>query len=299
MAPGRVVTGSAGGAVEHHTARLRGERVHYLRAGSGDPVVLLHGWPQTSAAWSAILPALAATHTVIAPDLRGLGATSKALDGYDTDNVAADVHALVQLLDLGPIHLVGHDWGGAVAYSYAAQHRDGVRTLSVLEMVLPGFGLMEQAMIPQPHGGFLWHMGFQSVPGVAESLMSGREALYLNNMFQLYAYDPDAVRPDRMQHYVDAMQQVGALSAGLGYYRDYFVSAEQNREHGKEKLTVPVLALGGEACLGDLPRQCLEMAADDVVGGVIERCGHWIGEERPDHVAERLLAFFAGGGGSR
>lgn len=281
--------------IEHHTASVRGQSVHYARAGAGDPVVLLHGWPQTWAAWSEVIPALAQRHTVVAPDLRGLGATSKAESGYDTDNVAEDVRALVQHLGLGPVRLVGHDWGGATAYAYAAQHRDEVVQLAILEMVLPGFGLMEQAMVPQPHGGFLWHMGFQAVPDVPEALIAGREHAYLNAIFQAYAYDPEAVRPDRMAPYVTAMQQVGALRAGLGYYRDFFTSAEQNREHAKRKLTVPVLALGGEACLGAMTRACLEMAADDVSGGVIERCGHWVGEERPQYVVDALLAFFAGG----
>jgi pimeloyl-ACP methyl ester carboxylesterase len=244
-------------SIQHHTAQVGDERVHYMIGGEGDPVVLLHGWPQTSAAWSTIMPGLTDQYTVIAPDLRGMGATSKAFGGYDTDNVAEDVHGLVESLGFKEILLVGHDWGAAVAYAYAAQHRDEVRRLAIFEMVLPGFGIMEQAMVPAANGNFLWHMGFQSVPDIPEVLMRGREDDYLNNMFQHYAYDPDAVRPDRMQQYVAAMKHVGALRAGLGYYRDYFVSAEQNRQHGKVKLTMPVLAMGGEACLGPMPRRVL------------------------------------------
>jgi pimeloyl-ACP methyl ester carboxylesterase len=222
-----------------------------------------------------------------------MGATAKAEGGYDTDNVAEDVHALVESLGFSDIYLVGHDWGGAVAYAYAAQHRDEVRMLAIFEMVLPGFGLMEGAMTPAPNGNFLWHMGFQSVPHVAEELIRGREAAYLNNMFQFYAYDPNAVAPERMREYIEAMEHVGALRAGLGYYSDFFVSAEQNRAHSEVKLTMPVLAMGGEACLGALTKQCLEMAADNVTGGVIDRCGHWIGEERPDFIVESLRTFFS------
>jgi pimeloyl-ACP methyl ester carboxylesterase len=282
--------------MEHHTTTARGQRVHYIRAGKGDPVILLHGWPQTSASWKHIIPGLADHYTVIAPDLRGMGATSKAEGGYDTNNVADDVHALVESLGLTQISLVGHDWGAAVAYSYAAQHRDEVRKLAVFEMVLPGFGIMEGAMTPQRDGNFLWHMGFQSVPHIAEALIRGREAEYLNNMFQSYAYDPSAVAPDRMREYIEAMQHVGALHAGLGYYSDFFVSADQNRAHSQTKLTMPVLAMGGEACLGPLTKQCLELAAESVTGGVIERCGHWIGEERPDFIVDTLLDFLAENG---
>ncbi len=278
--------------VSHHTAAIKDVRLHYLTAGSGDMVVLLHGWPQTSASWNEIVPALAAHYTVIAPDLRGLGASSKPSSGYDTDNVADDIYELVRHLGHERVLLAGHDWGAATAYSYAAQHPDDVRRLAIFEMVLPGFGIMEGAMAPQPQGQFLWHMGFQSVPDVPHALIAGREDVYLGHIFRSYAYDPAAVRPQRMQQYVDAMRQVGALRAGLEYYQAYFTSAAQNTHHAETKLTMPVLAMAGEACLGPLTKECLELAASDVRGSVIPRCGHWIGEERPEYIAEQLLAFF-------
>ncbi|MTD57633.1 alpha/beta fold hydrolase [Amycolatopsis pithecellobii] len=280
--------------IEHHTTTVRDHRVHYMTAGEGEPVVLLHGWPQTAAAWTETIADLASSYTVIAPDLRGLGFTAKAESGYDTDNIAADVHALVTHLGYDQISLVGHDWGGAAAYAYAARYRDQVKRLAIFEMVLPGFGLMEEAMVPKAGGNFLWHMGFQSVPVMPEVLISGREADYLNNLFQSYAYNPDAVRPERMDQYVRSMRHPGALHASLGFYRDYFVSAEQNREHAKVKLEMPVLAMGGEACLGELPKACLEMAAVNVEGGAIARCGHWVGEEQPGYLIARLRAFLAG-----
>lgn len=276
----------------HHTAAVNGVRLHYVLAGSGPPVVLLHGWPQTWYAWRRIIPSLAERYTVIAPDLRGLGASSKPDDGYDTDTVAADVHALVAHLGHEEVFLVGHDWGAATAYAYAASHRDQVQRLAIFEMVLPGFGLMEQAMVPQPGGNFLWHMGFQSVPDVPFTLIEGREDVYLSHFFDFYAYDPWAVRPEERAPYVQAMREVGALRAGLEYYKAYFTSAEQNKAHAQRKLEMPVLAYGGVACLGELTKQCLELAAVDVHGGIIERCGHWIGEERPEFVAAELLAFF-------
>jgi pimeloyl-ACP methyl ester carboxylesterase len=279
--------------VTHHTASIKDVRLHYATAGSGDPVVLLHGWPQTWAAWEAVIPALAERYTVIAPDLRGLGSSSKPAGGYDIDNVADDIYQLVRQLGHEQILLVGHDWGAATAYSYAAQHREDVRRLAIFEMVLPGFGIMEGAMTPRENGQFLWHMGFQSVPDVPQAVIAGREDIYLGHIFEHYAYDPAAVQPVRMRRYVDAMRAVGALRAGLGYYQAYFTTASQNERHSKTKLAMPVLALAGEACLGPLTKQCLELAADDVRGGVIPQCGHWIGEERPDFVAEQLLAFFA------
>lgn len=276
---------------QHHTASIKDIRLHYITAGTGDPLVLLHGWPQNCAAWDRILPSLADNYTVIAPDLRGMGASSKPHGGYDTDNVADDIRELVLSMGHREILLAGHDWGAATAYSYAAQHPDEVRRLAILEMVLPGFGIMEQAMVPAEHGNFLWHMGFQSVPDIPQMLLTGNEQLYLDNMFQQYAYNPDAVRPDRMQHYVDSMRRAGALRAGLEYYQDYFVSASQNERHANVKLTMPVLAMGGEACLAGLTKQCMELAAENVSGGIIPQCGHWIGEEQPEYIADELLKF--------
>jgi pimeloyl-ACP methyl ester carboxylesterase len=279
-------------AFEHHTARVKDIRLHYVRAGSGDPVVLLHGWPQTWGSWKRVIPALAKKFTVIAPDLRGLGASSKADKGYDTDNVADDIHELVRQLGFTSIYLAGHDWGAATAYSYAAQFRDEVKKLAVFEMVFPGFGIMEGAMSPQPDGNFLWHMGFQTVPDIPFALIQGREDIYLRWFFDHYAYDPAAVTPEDADESIRAMTHVGALRAGLEYYRNFFVSAKQNERHRQQKLTIPVMAWAGEACLGPLTKQCLEMAATNVTGGVIERCGHWVGEERPDFVAGQLLEFF-------
>ena len=278
--------------MEHHTATVKDVRLHYVRAGAGDPVVLLHGWPQTWWEWRHVIPQLAQTNTVIVPDLRGLGASSKPDSGYDTDNLADDVHELVRSLGFDSVHLAGHDWGAATAYSYAAQFRDEVKRLAIFEMVLPGFGIMEGAMAPQPGGNFLWHMGWQSVPDIPFALLQGREELYLRWFFQHYAYDPSAVTDEDIAVYVGAMTHVGALRAGLEYYKSFFDSAAQNEKHRERPLEIPVLAWGGEACLGPLTVQCMEMAAGDVSGGVIERCGHWIGEERPEFVAAQLAEFF-------
>jgi pimeloyl-ACP methyl ester carboxylesterase len=278
--------------LEHHTRLIGDARLHYVVAGSGPVVVLLHGWPQTWASWRRVIPPLAERFTVIAPDMRGLGLSSHPDSGYDMATVASDIRGLVTELGHDEIFLAGHDWGAAAAYAYTAEHRESVKRLAIFEMVLPGFDLMEGAMAPQPGGQFLWHMGWQSVPDIPEALINGREDIFLRWFFQFYAYDPSAVGPQETAEYVSAMTQIGALRAGLEYYKAYFKTAEQNRVHREHKLEMPVMAWGGEACLGPLTQQCMELAAEDVRGGVIERCGHWIGEERPEFVAEQLLEFF-------
>lgn len=279
--------------LEHHTAAVGAVRLHYVTSGSGDPLVLLHGWPQTWASWRRVIGPLSDRYTVIAPDLRGFGSSAKPDSGYDTNTVSQDIRELVRSLGFKEIYLAGHDWGGATAYSYAAQFRDEVRKLSIFEMLLPGLGMMEGAMNPQPDGNFLWHMGFQSVPDIPHALIQGREEVYLRFFFDHFAYNPAAVSSDDLQLYARAMQQAGALRAGLEYYKSYFTSAAQNADHAKNPLTIPVSAWGGEACLGALPRECLELAATEVQGGVIDRCGHWVGEERPQFIVDHLLDFFA------
>jgi pimeloyl-ACP methyl ester carboxylesterase len=152
-------------------------------------------------------------------------------------------------------------------------------------MVLPGVGVMEQAMSPAPRGNFLWHMGFQSVPDLPELLIQGKERPYLQWFYEHFAYDPSAIGASDIDVYVAAITQVGALRAGLAVYQDYFTTAEQVAALAKKPLTIPVRAFGGEACLAGLTLTSVKAVAANPQGGVIERCGHWAAEERPDFVA--------------
>ena len=201
--------------LSHHTVMVEGLRVHYAIGGEGPPVVLLHGWPQTLHEWRHVMPLLAERHTVIAPDLRGHGFSGRPGTGYDANQLGDDVHGLVRALDLGPVAVVGHDFGAVAGYTFAARHREAVTHLAFLEMVLPGLGIMEGAMSPQPQGQFLWHMGFQSVPDIPFTLINGHEREYLQWFFQYYAYDPTAITAEDLDHYTAAITQVGALRAGL------------------------------------------------------------------------------------
>ena len=140
-------------------------------------------------------------------------------------------------------------------------------------------------MAPAPQGNFLWHMGFQSVPDLPELLIAGKERPYLRWFFEHFAYDPSAITAADLDEYVSAITQVGALRAGLAVYQDFFTSADQVSELAKTPLEIPVRAYGGEACLGGLTLASVQAVAPGATGGVIERCGHWAGEERPDVVA--------------
>ena len=269
----------------HHTAQVNGTRLHYITAGEGPPVMLLHGWPQTWYEWRHVIDLLADEYQVVAPDLRGFGYSAKPAVGYDAGTMAADLAALTDHLGLRDVTVLGHDWGAVFGYVYAAKTPSQVRALGIVEMALPGVGVMEQAMSPQPQGNFLWHMGFQSVPDLPELLIAGKEKPYLRWFFEHFAYDPAAITAADLDVYTDAITQVGALRAGLAVYQDFFTTANQVAALAKTPLEIPVRAYGGEACLGGATLASVQAVAPAAEGGVIERCGHWAGEERPDVVA--------------
>lgn len=269
----------------HGTKKVNGISLHYVIAGEGEPLVLLHGWPQTWYEWRHVIPKLADEYTVIAPDLRGMGDSERPRDGYDNNTVATDIHMLVHNLGYETVSLVGHDWGMPTAYAYAAQHRDEVRALAVLDAVLPGIRTDEKPRM-------LWHVPFHQIRDLPERLVAGNERVYLSWFYRELAYDPSAIDDDVLEEYLRCYSSSGGLRGGFEYYRAFDANSEQNQEHAKNPLEIPVLALGGQTSFRDQTIKDMEAVATDVDGEVVERTGHWIPEERPDYLADRLLKFF-------
>ena len=220
----------------HHMATVNGIQLHYVMGGKGDPVVLLHGWPETWYAWHKVMPALAKNYTVIAPDLRGLGDSSKPLTGYDGKTLAEDIHQLVTQLGFKSIFLVGHDIGTQVAYSYAAAHPTEVKRLVVMEIPPPGF-------FPPPtvNGGPpLWWVLFHQTPDVPEALVQGKEMTYLSWHYQNLAYNPAAITQEAINEYVSKYSVPGGMRAGFEHYRAIPQDAIQNMNYSKTNLTMPI-----------------------------------------------------------
>ncbi len=277
-------------ALTHHTATVNGIRLHYVTAGAGDPVVLLHGWPQTWREWRRIIPALAEHHTVVAPDLRGFGDSDKPATGYDKRTVAEDIYQLVGQLGLGPIHLVGHDIGMMVAYAYASAHPDQVRTLVLAEAGLPGLGL--EAFFDSSKHPELYHFGFFRTPNLAETLIAGRERLFIAHFIRQLAHDPTGVTDEDLDEYARCLAAPGGLRGGFEHYRAFEVDAEHNREYARTLLPMPILAIGGVASVGGHVEQVIRPLGHDVRGLVVERAGHWLFDEQPEQTSAALLDFF-------
>ena len=275
-----------------HKTTVNGIQLHYVIGGKGegDPIVLLHGWPQTWYEWRHIIPQLIANNfTVIAPDMRGLGDSEKPQTGYDKKTIAEDIYQLVKKLGFSKIYLVAHDWGGPVAYSYAAAHPQAVNKMVILDTSVPGFGLEEAGNFSKR----IWHFAFHAVRDLPEKLIEGKEDTYLNWFFDYWSYNQSAITTQDREEYIKQYSKPGALRAGFEYYRASFEDAEQNKEYAKEKLLdIPILTIGGETGFGKLTTTSFQKVANNVTGITLPNTGHFIPEERPNFVTKQILEFF-------
>jgi pimeloyl-ACP methyl ester carboxylesterase len=265
--------------------------VHYLTAGKGEPLVLLHGIPQTSYEWRYVIPMLSDRFRIVAPDLRGLGDSSRAANGFDKKTVAADVWKLVHdHLEIDTFFLVGHDWGGPTAFALTCAHQEAVKRLAILDVPIPGDSL------DFSQNGRRWHHPFFRTPHLPEALLQDREHVYFDWLFDNYGYIPNSVSEADRQEYLRTYRKPGAMSAMFGYYRATAQDAQDNQAFlaANGKLRTPVLALGGDKAFGrglDVLHS-LQRVAENVRGGLVPNCGHWVTEEQPQFIANELRKFF-------
>jgi pimeloyl-ACP methyl ester carboxylesterase len=304
LTPVRFDTASFWESFRNGSVTVRGTRLHFVEGGSGAPVLLLPGWPQSWYAWRYVMPLLvAAGRRVIALDPRGMGDSDHPPSGYDMTSVAADLHDFVSALRLnekGPIDVVGHDVGTFIGYAYASDWPADVKRLALLDAALPGITPPPPPGIPSPEANVRsWHFAFNRLDDLPEILIQGRERAFLTWLFKAKAVNTWTIGPADLDEYVRVNEAPGALRSAFAFYRAAF-SAEglaRNRARAERPLDIPVLTLGAEAGVGDLLFKTMQQAASDVRGAVIDRVGHYMPEECPRTVVDHLLGFFDETGG--
>jgi pimeloyl-ACP methyl ester carboxylesterase len=271
---------------ESRFAELDGVRMHYLVAGQGDPIVLLHGYAQTSHMWRPLIEKLATNHTVIAPDLRGIGESSRPEGGYTKAVMAQDVHALIGSLRLNRIRIVGHDIGLMVAYAYAAQYPAEVDRIALMDAFLPGVGNWKDVWLLRD----LWHFHFYGKTPLA--LVDGRERIYFEHFWNDFAADPTHSIPEAdRQLYAQAYAKSKGMRAGFEVFRAFEQDAVDFERFAKTPLPMPMLVLTGEKASGEFLINQGRLVASNVEGVIIRGSGHWLMEEAPDQVIPKLVAF--------
>jgi len=260
--------------------------LHTLVAGKGEPVLLLHGYAQTSHMWRPLMAELSRTNLVIAPDLRGFGKSAKPAGGYDKKTMAQDVHALAVSLGVKRAPVVGHDIGLMVAYAYAAQYPEAVRRIALMDAFLPGVGDWTSVWLLRD----LWHFHFYGKTPLA--LVKGRERIYFEHFWNDFAADPKRSVSERdRRFYASEYARPGGMRAGFEVFRAFEQDAKDFAAFARTKLKMPMLVLSGEKASGEFLIVQGRLVADNVDGIVIKGAGHWLVDEAPGKVLPLLLKY--------
>ena len=272
--------------IESRTADVAGMKLHYLTAGRGPAVILLHGYTQTSRMWRPIIPLLAEKFMVIAPDLPGIGDSAIPKDGLDMKTAAIRIHGLAKSLGIEKARVVGHDIGLMVAYAYTAQFPTETEKLVVMDAFLPGVAGWE-AVYNNPG---IWHFRFNGP--TPEALVRGRERTYFEHYWNDFAANKNhsLSKADRAA-YTAAYARPGRMRAGWAYFVSFIQTAKDFAQLSQMKLPMPVLAIGGEKANGELLGQQMKVVASDATVVVLKNTGHWVLEENPKGTTDALMNF--------
>ncbi|OPY98337.1 alpha/beta hydrolase [Bradyrhizobium sacchari] len=270
------------------TIPANGAQLHVRVGGQGPAVILIHGFGDTGDMWAKLGEDLARDHTVVVPDLRGMGLSDKPDRGYDKWTQAADMRAVLQSLGIDKAVVVGHDIGTMVAYAYAARYRDFTEKLIVMDAPVPGVPPWDEVV----RGPLLWHFDLGG-PDM-ERLVKGRERIYLDRFWNDFAGTPSKVTEATRRHYAEIYARPGAMRAAFAQFRAIRTDAEDNKKAIATKLTIPVLAVGGGKSFGKMEAVVMRNAATDVTEVVIPDAGHWLMEEQPAATVKAVREFLDG-----
>jgi pimeloyl-ACP methyl ester carboxylesterase len=262
-----------------------GVTLHVRTGGEGPVVVLIHGFGDTGDMWAPLAADLVRDHRVIVPDLRGMGLSSHPQEGYDKRTQAADIRTILTSLGIDQATIVGHDIGTMVAYAYAARYPDKTQKLVVMDAPVPGIPPWE-TIVRNP---LLWHFDFGG-PDV-ERLVEGRERIYLDRFWNEFAGDPAKIDAEAREHYARLYARPGAMHSAFAQFRSIRQDVEDNEISMATKLSMPVLAIGGEKSFGATEAVVMRNAASDVTEVVIPDAGHWLMEEQPEATVAAVRTF--------
>ena len=272
--------------IDSRTAKIDNVELHYLTAGHGPAVILLHGYAETSRMWWPIIPLLAEKFTVIAPDLPGIGDSSIPADKIDMLSAANRIHGLVRSLGIEKGRVVGHDIGLMVAYAYATQFPTETEKLALMDAFLPGVPGWEGIY----NASNVWHFRFNGE--YPEKLVQGRERIYFEYFWNVFAADKTHSIPEAdRKAYTEAYSKPGRMRAAWAYFASWPQLAIDFSRLSQTKLTMPVLSIGGEKSLGNQLGAQMKLVADNVTVIVLQNAGHWILEEKPKETTDALLNF--------
>jgi pimeloyl-ACP methyl ester carboxylesterase len=282
----QAIAQTKGSAIHSADATVEGAKLHYLTAGKGPAIVLVHGYTQTSRMWRPLIPRLSEKFTVIAPDLPGIGDSDIPANGLDMKTAAVRIHALVKSLGVQKASVVGHDIGLMVAYAYAAQFPAETEKLVVMDAFLPGVAGWEDVY----NNPDIWHFRFHGP--TPEALVRGRERSYFEHYWNDFAANRNhsISEADRVA-YTAAYARPGRMRAGWGYFTSLPQDAKDFAEFSRTKLSMPVLAIGGEKANGSLLGVQMKLVANDATVVVLRGSGHWVMEEKPKEAMDALLNF--------
>ena len=264
---------------------VNGATIYVRVGGKGPAVVLLHGFADTGDMWAPLAKALSATHTVIVPDLRGMGLSSQPAGGYDKKTQGVDIAAVMDKLHAQTADLVSHDIGNMVGYALAAQYPERITKWAVIDAPLPGIGPWDE-ILKSP---LLWHFNFRG-PDV-DRLVKGRERIYLDRFYNELSANPKAIDESTREHYARLYARPGNMHYAFEQFAAFSQDARDNKAFAETKLTMPILALGAEKSFGDQQAAIMREVGTKVEGGIIAGSGHWIMEEQPAQTVSKVQAF--------